>query len=55
MLYKTTDYYSPPGERCIVWNDPELAIEWPLTAEPVVSAKDQQGLSFAEAVPRVRA
>jgi dTDP-4-dehydrorhamnose 3,5-epimerase len=55
VLYKTTDYYSPPGERCIVWNDPELAIEWPLTAEPVVSAKDQQGLSFAEAVPHVQA
>ncbi|MEI6658429.1 MAG: dTDP-4-dehydrorhamnose 3,5-epimerase [Planctomycetota bacterium] len=55
VLYKTTDYYSPPGERCIVWNDPELAIEWPLAAEPVVSAKDQQGVSFAEAVPRIQA
>jgi dTDP-4-dehydrorhamnose 3,5-epimerase len=52
VLYKTTDYYSPPGERCIVWNDPELAIEWPLAAEPVVSAKDQQGMSFTEAVQR---
>ena len=55
VLYKTTDYYSPPGERCIVWNDPELAIEWPLESEPVVSDKDQQGVSFAEAVPRIQA
>jgi hypothetical protein len=54
FLYKTTDYYAPEHERCIVWNDPELAIVWPLTAEPVVSAKDQQGMSFAEAVPRGR-
>jgi len=54
VLYKTTDYYSPPGERCIVWNDPDLAIAWPLSGEPVVSAKDQQGLSLAAAVPRGR-
>ena len=52
VLYKTTDYYSPAGERCIVWNDPTLAIAWPLSAEPVVSDKDQQGLSFIAAVPR---
>jgi dTDP-4-dehydrorhamnose 3,5-epimerase len=52
VLYKTTDYYSPVGERCIVWNDPTLAIAWPLSAEPVVSDKDQQGLSFVAAVPR---
>ncbi|MFM7207220.1 MAG: dTDP-4-dehydrorhamnose 3,5-epimerase [Planctomycetaceae bacterium] len=54
VLYKTTDYYSPPGERCIVWNDPDLAIAWPLAGEPVVSAKDRQGLAFAAAVPQVR-
>ena len=52
VLYKPTDYYSPAGERCIVWNDPTLAIAWPLSAEPVVSDKDQQGLSFIAAVPR---
>ena len=52
VLYKTTDYYSPAGERCIVWNDPTLAIAWPLSAEPVVSDKDQQGVSFVAAVPR---
>lgn len=52
VLYKTTDYYSPPGERCIVWNDPDLAIAWPLADDPVVSAKDQQGMRLREAVPR---
>jgi len=43
FLYKTTDYYAPQHERAIAWNDPELAIEWPLAEldqEPVVSAKD---------------
>ena len=54
VLYKTTDYYSPSGERCIVWNDPDLAIAWPLAGEPVVSDKDRQGLTLAAAVPRVR-
>lgn len=54
VLYKTTDYYSPQGERCIVWNDPDLAIAWPLAGAPIVSAKDQQGLPFATAVPQVR-
>ena len=50
VLYKTTDSYSPAGERCIVWNDPELAITWPITDEPVISAKDQQGMPFRESV-----
>ena len=51
FLYKTTDFYAPAHERCIAWNDPTLAIEWPLTAgeEPAVSTKDAQGLSFNEA------
>ena len=43
FLYKTTDYYAPACERCIVWNDPTLAIDWPLASEPIVSAKDAQG------------
>jgi len=43
FLYKTTDYYSPEYERCIVWNDPEIGIKWPSTAELVLSAKDQKG------------
>lgn len=49
VLYKTTDYYLPRGERCIVWNDPTLAITWPLEGEPIVSAKDRAGLAFADA------
>ena len=43
ILYKTTDYYSPQHERCIAWNDPDLAIAWPLDGEPVLSARDRAG------------
>lgn len=43
FLYKTTDYYAPAHERCILWNDPELAIEWPDVCEPILSAKDAKG------------
>jgi len=49
FLYLTTDYWAPQYERCIAWNDPDLAISWPLTAEPVISAKDQTGTSFKDA------
>lgn len=49
FLYKTTDYYSPELERCILWNDPALAIDWPLDAAPTISAKDAVGKRFAEA------
>jgi dTDP-4-dehydrorhamnose 3,5-epimerase len=47
FLYKTTDYYAPAFERCVVWNDPTLAIDWPLTAPPQLSAKDAQGKRLA--------
>lgn len=47
VLYKTTDYYDPASERCILWNDPTLAIAWPLTGAPIVSAKDARGERFA--------
>lgn len=46
VVYKTTDYYAPQYERCILWNDPDLAIDWPLTADPVISAKDRAGQPF---------
>ena len=53
VLYKTTDLYFPAGERSIRWNDPELAIEWPLEQldglEPSVSAKDAAASSFTSA------
>jgi len=49
VLYKTTDYYAPAHERCILWNDPELAIAWSLNNPPIVSAKDQVGKSLQEA------
>jgi dTDP-4-dehydrorhamnose 3,5-epimerase len=40
VLYKCTDFYSPQDERGIIWNDPALAISWPVT-EPLVSPKDK--------------
>jgi len=49
VFYKMSGYYSPAGERCIAWNDPDIGIEWPLPAAPVVSAKDRAGVSLAEA------
>jgi len=49
FLYLTTEYYAPEHERCIKWNDPDLAIRWPLAAEPNISAKDNQGLAFKDA------
>jgi dTDP-4-dehydrorhamnose 3,5-epimerase len=49
FLYKTTDYWAPEHERCIAWNDPDLAIDWPLDGTPQVSAKDALGASFSDA------
>ena len=50
FLYKTTDYWAPEHERCIIWSDPELGIDWPLHGiTPQLSAKDQQGKRFSEA------
>jgi dTDP-4-dehydrorhamnose 3,5-epimerase len=50
FAYKVTDYYSAAGERAIAWNDPDLAIPWPVKAEDaVVSAKDQAGAALHDA------
>ncbi len=49
FLYKTTDYWSRESERTIIWNDPALAIAWPIDAEPVVSLKDRNGALFSSA------
>jgi dTDP-4-dehydrorhamnose 3,5-epimerase len=49
FLYKTTDYYAPEHERSLLWNDPALGIDWPLTAEPLLSAKDKIGLPLVQA------
>ncbi|TAF06078.1 MAG: dTDP-4-dehydrorhamnose 3,5-epimerase [Nostocales cyanobacterium] len=49
FLYKTTDYYAPQYDRTLLWNDPDLAISWPIEDEPIVSAKDKVGKLFQEA------
>lgn len=51
FLYKCTDHYAPEYERCIMWNDTNLAIDWPLvdSKEPLLSDKDREGVSFAAA------
>ncbi|NJL46014.1 MAG: dTDP-4-dehydrorhamnose 3,5-epimerase [Leptolyngbyaceae cyanobacterium SM2_3_12] len=50
VLYKTTEYYAPHYERCILWNDPDLNIDWPLGATaPILSTKDQSGKLLKDA------
>lgn len=49
LLYKTTEYYAPEQERTILWNDPELAIRWPLESAPIVSDKDRRARPFRSA------
>ncbi len=51
FLYRVTDFYAPAHERTILWNDPDLAIDWPLSevAEPILSAKDAAGARFRDA------
>ena len=49
FLYKTTDYYNPSAERCIRWDDPDLAIDWQLDAAPQLSAKDKVGALLKDA------
>jgi dTDP-4-dehydrorhamnose 3,5-epimerase len=49
VAYKTTDHYAPAHERTIAWNDPTLAIRWPLEAQPIMNDKDRRGASFPSA------
>jgi dTDP-4-dehydrorhamnose 3,5-epimerase len=49
FLYRTTDFYAPKHERCIVWNDPDLNIAWPGEENPLLSEKDAKGSLFTEA------
>ena len=49
FLYKTTDYYSPQDERCVIWNDPAIGIDWPKDGKPILSAKDLLGLPLSKA------
>lgn len=49
VLYKTTGYYAPQCEHCIRWNDPQLAIDWPLAGPPDLSPKDQRGKLLKDA------
>ena len=47
FLYKTTDYWAPEYERCIRWDDADVAIEWPSSKTPAVSDRDGSGLNLA--------
>jgi dTDP-4-dehydrorhamnose 3,5-epimerase len=49
FLYKATDYWFPEHERTLLWNDPALAIDWPLDGAPTLAAKDAAGTPFAQA------
>ena len=49
LLYKTTDYYAPTLERCIVWNDETIGIQWPDVTAPILSEKDAAGVSLQDA------
>jgi dTDP-4-dehydrorhamnose 3,5-epimerase len=49
FLYKTSDYYAPEHERAILWNDPQLAIRWPIEGEPLVAEKDRKAKLFKDA------
>mgnify|MGYP003585935026 CR=1 FL=1 len=49
FLYLTTDYYAPEHERAITWNDPDLAISWPVDQAPILSAKDKLAPAFKQA------
>jgi dTDP-4-dehydrorhamnose 3,5-epimerase len=49
VLYKASDFYAPEHEHSLLWNDPDLGIEWPYQEEPVISAKDKAGFTLKQA------
>ncbi len=49
VIYKTTDFYSPSDERCIIWCDADLAIDWPIHGDPGLSDRDREGVPFKDA------
>jgi dTDP-4-dehydrorhamnose 3,5-epimerase len=49
FLYKTTDYYAPAHERSILWNDPDLRIQWPISSDPTLSSKDSNATRLNQA------
>ena len=49
VLYKVTDYYAPDDERCVIWNDADIGIDWPKGIEPTLSAKDRAGVALRTA------
>ncbi len=51
FVYKCTDYYNPSAEVSIAWNDPKLAVDWPISTEPNLSNKDENGISFLDITP----
>jgi dTDP-4-dehydrorhamnose 3,5-epimerase len=49
FVYKTTDFYAPEHERCILWDDPEIGIDWPISQVPILAPKDRSGKRLAQA------
>ena len=49
VLYKVSEYYNPDDEKCIIWNDKKINIDWKLTNEPIISKRDKLGVNFIDA------
>lgn len=48
VLYKTTDYYAPEHERVLLWNDPDVGVDWPIKTTPILAKKDAEGSPLLE-------
>lgn len=48
MIYKVTDFYAPEFERTLAWNDPDVGVDWPLRDKPILSEKDQKGMTLKQ-------